>query len=201
LATHLQEENLVKSKSFRLIGLAALALLALAIAGLAEIDRQPSVHGQADTLIDVVRQATEPYQSVDEAVAAGYGLLHGCVSGPQEGTMGIHYVNGDLIGDGALDPMQPEALIYEYRDGQLELAGVEYIVFVEDWHASNEAPPVLMGQLFLYSGSPNRYAIPDFYELHVWAWTDNPNGTFTDWNPDVSCDEYPGEAVPEPAGH
>ena len=28
--------------------------------------------------------------------------------------------------------------------------------------------------------------------LHVWAWKDNPNGTFANWNPDVSCDAYNG---------
>ena len=27
------------------------------------------------------------------------------------------------------------------------------------------------------------------YELHVWAWRDNPNGTYVDWNPKVSCEE------------
>jgi hypothetical protein len=26
------------------------------------------------------------------------------------------------------------------------------------------------------------------YELHVWAWRDNPNGNYVDWNPRVSCD-------------
>jgi hypothetical protein len=24
--------------------------------------------------------------------------------------------------------------------------------------------------------------------LHVWAWQDNPNGTFVDWNTKVNCD-------------
>ena len=104
--------------------------------------------------------------------------------------MGVHFVNGDLVGDGALDAVRPEALLYEVRNGQYELLGVEYVVLAEAWHARNEAPPVLMGQLFHYVGSPNRYGIPAFYELHVWAWRTNPNGTFADFNPAVSCDEY-----------
>jgi hypothetical protein len=115
--------------------------------------------------------------------------------------MGIHFVNGDLVGDGALDAAQPEALIYEVKGGQERLAGVEYVVIAEGWHASHEAPPVLMGQLFHYVGSPNRYGIPPFYELHVWAWKNNPNGTFTDWNPKVSCDEYTGEGAAAGMGH
>jgi hypothetical protein len=24
----------------------------------------------------------------------------------------------------------------------------------------------------------------------VWAWRENPNGTFVDWNPRVSCDGF-----------
>jgi len=24
----------------------------------------------------------------------------------------------------------------------------------------------------------------------VWAWKDNPNGTFANWNPNVSCDVF-----------
>jgi hypothetical protein len=44
----------------------------------------------------------------------------------------------------------------------------------------------LMGQLFHSNTSPNRYGIPAFYALHVWAWRDNPHGVFVDWNPRVS---------------
>jgi hypothetical protein len=47
-----------------------------------------------------------------------------------------------------------------------------------------------MGQVFHYTASPNRYGIPAFYALHVWAWKENPNGTFADWNPKVSCRDY-----------
>ena len=59
---------------------------------------------------------------------AGYALFLGCVSSPQDGAMGIHYVNGDLVGDGKLDASRPEALMYEPKGGKLELVGVEYIV-------------------------------------------------------------------------
>jgi len=49
-------------------------------------------------------------------------------------------------------------------------------------------PPVLNGQTFQFVDFPNRFGIPAFYELHVWAWQDNPKGTFADWNTLVSCD-------------
>jgi hypothetical protein len=45
-------------------------------------------------------------------------------------------------------------------------------------------------QLFHYGTSPNRYGIPAYYALHVWAWKANPQGVFMDWNPQVSCEEH-----------
>ena len=179
----------MKAKHILFIGLAALPLLAsITVAGVGLVRAQPTERHA--TLVATVREATERFKNVEAAKEAGYGLFHGCVSGPQEGAMGIHLVNGTLVGDGVLDPTRPEALLYESRNGQLDLVGVEYVVIAEAWHARNEAPPVLMGQLFHYVGSPNRYGIPAFYELHVWAWKHNPSGTFADWNPSVSCDDY-----------
>jgi hypothetical protein len=43
----------------------------------------------------------------------------------------------------------------------------------------------LKGQLFHYFESPNRFALPAFYTLHVWAWKENPNGAFVNWHPEV----------------
>ena len=60
-------------------------------------------------------------------------------------------------------------------------------------------PPVLGGQLFNFVGSPNRYGIPAFYELHVWAWKGNTLGTFVDWNPKVTCREFTPDSAPH--GH
>ena len=146
-------------------------------------------------LVDEVRRATERFKDVAAARAAGYAPFLGWVSGPQEGAMGVHYVNGDLVGDGELDLQRPEALMYEPRSGRLRLLGVEYIVIAQAWDARNQTPPTLMGQVFHYNTSPNRYGIPAFYSFHVWAWRDNPNGSFADWNPNVSCDEYSAEAA------
>ena len=89
--------------------------------------------------------------------------------------MGVHYVNTDLVFDGKLDAEHPESLMYEMRDGRLDLLGVEYIVLVKAWHKSNKQPPTLNGQVFTYNGSPNRYGLDPFYALHVWAWRDNPH--------------------------
>ena len=61
---------------------------------------------------------------------------------------------------------------------------------------------MLVGQHFQFVNSPNRYGLPAFYELHVWAWQESPKGTFADFNPAVSCEEYTGEpGVSSHAGH
>jgi hypothetical protein len=182
----------MKTRNLLFIGLVALLILAFAAIALAEPDG-PAHEEEPATLVDVVREATDPYKDLAAAEAAGYGLFHGCASGPEEGAMGVHYVNGGLVGDGTLDAMKPEALLYEFKRGRPRLLGVEYVVFADAWHENNEAPPVLMGQVFNYVGSPNRYGIPAFYELHVWAWQRNSKGTFADWNPRVSCADYVGE--------
>lgn len=154
-------------------------------------------------LVREVRLATRDFRDVTVAMGEGYSSSGSCVSGPQEGAMGIHFPNGDLVGDGVLDAQHPEILIYEQRGGRLRLLGVEYLVLAAAWDASHPgAPPVLMGQQFHYVGSPNRYGLPAFYELHVWAWKDNPHGMFVDWNPAVSCEEYTtDDSAHSAAGH
>jgi hypothetical protein len=151
---------------------------------------QPGSTAGKATLVEEVRRATAPFQDVAAATTAGYAPFLGCVSGPQEGAMGVHYVNGSLVGDGVVDPQRPEALMYEAKDGRLRLLGVEYIVPAEAWDARSKTPPTLMGQTFHFTASPNRYGIPAFYALHVWAWKHNPHGMFVDWNPKVSCEGH-----------
>ena len=139
-------------------------------------------------LVEAVRRATEPFTDVRN-VPAAYVPVLGCVSGPDQGAMGVHFVNPGLLTDSDLDATQPEALIYEFKDGAARLVGAEFIVFAAAWHehhALND-PPVLDGHLLQFVDSPNRFGLPAHYEIHVWAWRDNPNGVFVDWNPRVSC--------------
>jgi hypothetical protein len=157
-------------------------------------DDHSALHGSnaPAALVREVRAATRLFVNDPGAAEdAGYAPFLGCVSGTQEGAMGLHYVNGALVDDqGALDPRQPEALLYERRNGRLTLLGVEYIVKAKVWDAKNPLPPALLGQVFTYNSSPNRFGLEPFYALHVWAWRDNPHGTFVDWNPHVSCDGF-----------
>ncbi len=153
---------------------------------------------QASALVRVVREATERFKDVKVAEHAGYRLEFGCVSGPDVGAMGLHYVNDTLVGDGVLDATKPQIILYEaLSDGTLKLTGADYLVLADAWNAAhNGAPPLLMGQIFQYFDAPNRFGLPAFYTLHVWAWKHNPSGAFVNWHPHVSCQSFVGQTTP-----
>ncbi|MEO8756936.1 MAG: hypothetical protein ABI398_04180 [Devosia sp.] len=126
-----------------------------------------------------VKDANERFADVAVATSEGYAPIP-CVSGTDGGAMGIHYVNQKLLEDPAIAIDHPEAVLYEPgADGKLTLVAVEYI--------TPKGPAALGGQLFSFTNAPNRYGLPAFYELHVWAWKANATGPFADMNPDVSC--------------
>jgi hypothetical protein len=143
-------------------------------------------------LPEAVREATKRFRNLIEATAAGYVEFQGCVSGPERGAMGVHYANFALF-DAVIDVENPEVLVYEPKNGRLQLVAAEYVTPAEAWDAVHEPAdrPQLMGHLMHFAPGPNRYGPAAFYELHVWAWRDNPHGTFADWNPNVSCAPWP----------
>ena len=142
-------------------------------------------------LVSIVRQSTARFQDVQVAEAEGYTLMFGCVSGPDSGAMGLHYVNGPLVGDDVLDPTRPEIVIYEpLPNGRKRLIGADFLVLKDVWDATHSSPPELMGQLFHLFEAPNRFGLPAFYTLHVWAWKKSPTGTFVNWHSNVSCDSF-----------
>lgn len=148
---------------------------------------------QAASLIKIVREATARFQNVFEAENEGYALQFGCVSGDSSGAMGLHYVNGDLVNRGVIDARHPQIVIYEATpSGRLQLIGADFLVFADTWNATHSSPPELMGQLFHLFDAPNRFGLPAFYTLHVWAWKENPNGAFVNWHPNVSCQTFSG---------
>ena len=162
------------------------ALLPLTSFAMAQQETQSPVQSDQNRLVLIVRDATRQYRSVKNAIKAGYGPFLGCVSGSDHGAMGIHYVNPTLL-NGTIDATKPQALIYEPTNGKMKLVGVEFITDAATWLKHHTKPPVLKGQTFLFVDNPNRFNIPSFFELHVWAWRDNPQGDFVDWNNHVTC--------------
>ena len=148
-------------------------------------------------LLEAVRESTARFKDVSVAEAEGYSLLFGCVTGPDAGAMGLHYVNLSLVSSGVVDATKPQIVIYEPQpDGHLQLIGADFLVLADQWDKAHpgQGAPQLMGQLYHYFESPNRFGLPPFYTLHVWAWKPNPNGAFVNWHPNVSCAAFSGQA-------
>ena len=150
---------------------------------------------QENELVQTVRDATEKFKNVTNIAGPGegYELNFGCVSGGDFGAMGLHYINMPLVADGEIKAEQPEIILFEPTPGGgIHITGVDYIVDAAAWDANPEhtGPPQLKGQLFHFFDKPNRFGLNPFYTLHVWAWKENPNGAFVNWNPNVTCDAF-----------
>ncbi len=153
----------------------------------------PEQQRRVNELVAEVRRATEVFKDPAVAEANGYHLAFGCVSGSgEEGAMGLHFVNMARVGDGQIVKEEPEIILYEpLPNGSLRITGADYLVDAATWDAAHpQDPPQLDGQLFHFFDAPNRFGLKPFYTLHVWAWKDNPSGTFTNWNPTVSCENF-----------
>lgn len=138
--------------------------------------------GPVDEDLDLLREAVEPIESFSAAQSAGYTLLfeNMCMEDPQAGGMGYHYVDVALL-DATVTLEEPEALIFEGAPGEdRELVAVEYVVPFAAV-AEDQPAPTLFGEAF------RKNQTFGLWTLHVWAWKDNPDGTFADWNPRVSC--------------
>jgi hypothetical protein len=156
-----------------------------------ESPHQPAGHavgdggGHVDRRLAQANLATAAYQDVEVAEADGWlstlgpgqGSL-GCFENPDEGGMGVHYLNAALLDD-VVDIAAPEALVYEL-DNDANIAGLvahEYIVPVNAW--TKNSPPRLFGQRF------HQHPVLPLWILHTWIWKDNPTGMFEDFNPKV----------------
>src|SRR5689334_20960260 len=94
---------------------AALALAAVAAAAGAAV-----FHSTTESALDAAKSATARFQNVAVAEQAGYAELYdakkiACIQKAGYGGMGIHYVNGKLVGDSVVNPLKPEALVYAPR--------------------------------------------------------------------------------------
>ncbi|MBC7809963.1 MAG: hypothetical protein H7175_02390 [Burkholderiales bacterium] len=182
-----------------LVGVFALAglLTVLSISGMAYSQDTTHAHDEAadapisaedSRLIADVREFTAGFRDFAGIEDAGYGKFLDCFVNNDIGGMGQHYVNGDLVGDDVVDPMLPEALVYEpTEDGEMILVAFEYLVFADVWDPDNtgrEAPMVFNRPMHLKTNIPDT---PPVWTMHLWLWTTNPGGIFADYNPLVFC--------------
>jgi len=171
-------------KRFAAIALAVVLAMLVGLVGLVTAGASPPDELQA------AKAATARFHSSTQAQAAGYSVAgEPCVAAPGLGAMGIHAVNGALIGDPTIDPTRPEILLYLPKaNGELELIGVEYFKVDADQNLATDGDrPSLFGHPFDGPLPGHTPTMPIHYDLHVWLAADNPSGMFAPFNPSLSC--------------
>ena len=179
----------------------ALLPLIFAVAAQAEPPRDQPV----ESLQQLAREL-EPFKDVEYALSQGYVPVSDCEVHPELGVMGYHYaspqllgirppVGGRVNGVGTYTDMSPPAILLYVPDGHggLELAGIEGLVFAEAWHEENKHPPKFRGREWDYmEDDPDTevdeaHGFMPHYDLHIWLFSENPSGTYAQWNPSLSC--------------
>jgi hypothetical protein len=201
-------------RAFVLLFLAAATLPARAQPAAGSADTTPD-----EPTLEAVRAATERFRDVNVALAEGYLRDPGdiCETADmmgrpaEDGAMGIHFFRPDLLGITATAPrvdgvgthtdfLVPAVLIYEPQaDGSLGLVAVENLVYLAAWEAAgNTQPPSFHGVPYDRMVDDPETAVDEahlfapHYDRHVWIYRENPNGTFAQFNPAVSCAHHTG---------
>ena len=146
---------------------AVLALVLSMVFGNAVVAK--SFGSDVNKQLSEVRQVTAKYHDIEKAIEDGYE-----VGSPLVPNMGVHYVNEGLLGDGVVDPLTPEVLVYApKKNGKYKLVAVEYLTIGGE-------RPTLFDQQFDVGPFPGSFA------LHAWIWQGNPLGLFNPTNPNVA---------------
>lgn len=165
------------SKKFMILGFLLLLLVPTAVFASA------GIKGGAQHFRELaqVRRATAKYKDVNVAIADGYLPTDHCVDQPGSG-MGYHYIHPELASDLVTDPLRPELMIYAPHRNGLKLVAVEW--FQPDL---GQPHPSIFGVPFDGPMDGHEPGMPVHYDLHAWIWFNNPDGVFTAWNPNISC--------------
>lgn len=151
------------------------------------------VGGTAD--VARMRAATAVYHDLSRAVEDGFVEANGameCVAHPELGAKGMRYLHRARFADTTIDPSRPEILLFlPHPDGRMELAGVEFAVDAEAWHAVHgpDRVPEVARVAYQPPDPEAHNPLPrTAYTLHVWLWKENPAGIFAPFNPKARCD-------------
>jgi len=163
------------------IAVSVTAATVVVMAGLAS----PATADQSsagDAGLSAAKAFTAPYQSEAAAIADGFTPTDECVP-----AMGYHYVNFSRI-DTNLEPSRPEAVLYvSTPGGGRQLAAAEWLVVDADQDlATDDDRPTLFGHPFDGPMLGHAPGMPIHYDLHAYAWVENPDGGFATWNPAIS---------------
>jgi hypothetical protein len=139
----------------------------------------PAEPSRTDEAVATLRTASARYLDLNNAITDGFVFLHGCETRPSEGPVGMVYVHPGRLMDGVIDPMAPDALIYDPGNSRPTLVGVEFAIPYTLW--TSDAPPKFLDATFQRE---DEFGV---FGLHAWVWLDNPKGLFAESNPNVTC--------------
>ena len=152
-----------------------------------------SAHHHHAVTLGAVKKATKKFQRLGVAKKAGYAILKdtqgiACIDNPGVGAMGVHYVNGTLVGDGSVDA--EDAGGARLRAAARPAAAGGGRVRRVPGRLGRQPQPSRRSCSATSSccrPAPNRFGLPAFYMLHAWIYKHNPAGKFEPWNPRVHC--------------
>ncbi|MER6256569.1 hypothetical protein ABT224_34990 [Streptomyces sp. NPDC001584] len=178
---------------------AALVITAAVSLGLAAVVPAHGVEGPApdprnkQAMRDMATAIAVTAKYADERAALKDGYVpHGeeCMTNPfGVGAMGYHYVK--QANWGSKDPARPTALLYSKdkdRNGRRRLETVEWMSTDRDQDLKTSDDRPSMFGLPFDGPMPGHWAgMPKHYDLHMWAYKENPAGRFHNWNPALTC--------------
>ncbi|WP_328789230.1 MULTISPECIES: hypothetical protein [unclassified Streptomyces] len=178
---------------------AALVITAAVSLGLATVVPAHGVEGPApdprngQAMRDMATAIAVTAKYADERAALRDGYVpHGseCMTNPfGVGAMGYHYVK--QANWGSKDPARPTALLYSKdkgRNGLRKLETVEWMATDRDQDLKTSDDRPSMFGLPFDGPMPGHWAgMPKHYDLHMWAYKENPAGRFHNWNPALTC--------------
>jgi hypothetical protein len=136
----------------------------------------PTSGANASPLVLKVREATGRYKDINIALGEGWVQATPCVSGPNDGAMGVHFLKPERLrrraqgrGAGDADLRARSGWDVPSRRRRVHRACER----VGGAHGPGVAPSIDGHPVNLIT-EPNRHALPALYEMHVWAWEDNP---------------------------
>jgi hypothetical protein len=200
-------------------GLFLAFLVSFAYAPSSEADASSAGAPFDEPSLEEVRSATERFRDVEVALGEGYIRDPGntcevaAMMGfpPEAGAMGVHYFRPDLLGITATEPrvdgvgthtdfLTPAVLLYEPQaDGSLELVAVENLVFMDAWYAEGHSGPPTFHRVAWdrmvddpATEVDEAHMFAPHYDRHLWVHRANPTGTFSQFNPAVTCEHHRG---------
>ncbi|MFI8363060.1 hypothetical protein ACIGD1_23165 [Streptomyces sp. NPDC085612] len=135
--------------------------------------------------------ATAKYADERQALKDGYVPMgEECMTNPfGAGAMNYHYVK--QANWGSKDPARPTALLYSRekdKNGRRRLETVEWMSTDRDQDLKTADDRPSMFGLPFDGPMPGHWAgMPKHYDLHMWAYKENPAGRFHNWNTALTC--------------